>query len=248
MIDERSSTLLEQKRSSIISRLIKLQVVIAVLITIVSIFIGWQIPSLLRKKAQIENDLRIKGEELEKTKQDLEKSKSILLAINPILEKYGVLKKLSVDNLNSDVVKQSFDANQEIQLILARVYQGRQIPVWYYSKDVNVDPEFIKQSLEEFGFSVVSQHPQRPDLPTNNIAFGTNVRPEDAKLVAYTLIRAGIKIKALCGISAMSKASVIEVLGDERLVERPPLTVAQIRNQTSFVPCPADSVDEWPEK
>jgi len=240
MMDAQTDTIHEQNRNPFISRLIKFQIIIAVIIVIVSIIIGIQIPALLKEKTRLE-------QEIKETNKKLEQAKSVLFAINPILEKYGFLEELTVDTLNSDLVKQSFEANQQIQLILARAYRTRQLPVWYYSKDVNVDPVRVRNSLEEFGFNVVPQDPQRPDLPTNNIAFGKNVDPEDAKLVAYTLLRAGIEIKAICKSKTDSRDSIIQVLSDNRLLSKPAMTVEQIRNKRTFIDCP-DNFTDWPQE
>lgn len=186
-------------------------------------------------------------DELSRVSNKIEESKKVLFAINPILEKYGVLNKLTVDNLNSDLVKQSFEANQYIQTILSNAYNKSTKPVWYYSKDTNVDPVAVKDSLEQFGFHVIAKTAKRPDLPTNSIDFGSKVDPDEAKLLAYTLIRAGISIKAICISSLQSRANIIQIFGDDRLQNRPALTVEQIRVKNKFIFYPTPDVQKWPE-
>jgi hypothetical protein len=237
----------EQISNSFLSRVIKFQIVIAVIVVIVSIIVGIRIPSLIKQRNQLEQELQQKREELNQTGTKLEESKALLLAINPILEKYGVLKELTITNLNSSLVKQSFEANQQIQNMLSESFKRRDVPVWYYSKDVNVDPTKVRESLDEFGFKVVPQPPGRPDLPTNLIAFGNRLSPDEAKLVAYTLIRAGIEIRGMCRISNQSKASIIEVLADDRILNKTALTVEQIHNKTEFIQCLPNNV-EWPQE
>src|SRR5215208_1816814 len=92
-----------------ISRLIKAQVVIAVIIVVLSVVVGLQIPALLKEKSRLQKDVTDKQMQLDKINGQLDDARKVLLAINPILEKYGVLKKLTVDDLNSDLVKQSFE-------------------------------------------------------------------------------------------------------------------------------------------
>jgi vacuolar-type H+-ATPase subunit I/STV1 len=246
-VTPRNNISFEHSRQPFLSRLVELQVVIAAITVLVSIIIGLRIPSLIKQKAQLEQELQQKSRELSQTNEKLEEAKRVLLAINPILEKYGVLKSLSVDSLNSNLVKQSFEANQQIQIILSNAFKERGVAVWYFTKDVDVDPVAVKDSLEQFGFKVIPKPPQRPDLSTNLIAFGEHVEPEDAKLVAYTLIRAGVEIRALCKTSAIAKTSIIQVLGEDRIRDRPTLSVEQIRNKSAFIQCPANDLNvSWP--
>lgn len=176
---------------------------------------------------------------------ELKEARDALLAINPMLEKYGVLKgKLTAENLNSTLVKQSLEANQEIQeLSPTNIERRKKATVTYFLKDV--DQNIVEEALRDFGFKLSIKSPIRPDLPTNNIAFGGKVAPEDAKLVAYTLIRAGIQIKALCRSSLTNNELTIQAFGDDRLLDKPALTVEEINSSTDFIYCPADNVP-WP--
>ena len=230
-----------------ISRLIKAQVVIAVIIVVLSVVVGLQIPALLKEKSRLQKDVTDKQMQLDKINGQLDDARKVLLAINPILEKYGVLKKLTVDDLNSDLVKQSFEANQEIQRALAKANSERPIPVWYFSKDVNVDPRAVREALQELRFDVLEKNAPRPDLPSNTVSFGESISPDEAKLVVYTLIRAGIPIKAMC--RNPRTGAVIQVYGDERLLNKPPVTVQQIRNKDQFISCPSREItEEWPSE
>lgn len=237
----------EQGQNSFLPRVIKLQIVIAVITVIISVLVGIQIPSVIRELQEKREELNKINGKLEQANGRLEQSKQVLLAINPVLEKYGVLKELTVDNLNSNLVKQSFEANQQIQQILSESFKGRNVPVRYYTKDQNVDPAKVGESLNELGFNVDARPPGRPDLSTNLVAFGNQVNGNDAKLVAYTLIRAGKDVKGMCKISNPSKTSNIEVLADDRLLDKPALTVEQIRNKTVYVTCPPNNVP-WPQE
>lgn len=235
----------ERRESPFISRLMKAQIVIAVIIVVLSVVIGLRIPALLKEKSRLEKDLTDKQEQLEQIHGQLDEARKVLLAINPILEKYGVLKKLTVDDLKSDLVKQSFEANQEIQRTLAQANSERRVPVWYFSKDVNVDPRAVRESLQELGFNVLENNAPRPDLPSNTVSFGESISPNEAKLVVYTLIRAGIPIKAMC--RNPRTGPVIQVYGDERLLNKPPVTVQQILNKNQFIACPSREItEEWP--
>lgn len=198
------------------------------------------------KAINLTNVIHKKTEELNQKEKELQDAKAALLAINPLLEKYGVLKdKLTAENINSNLVRQSLEANQEIQNISsANIDRRRGYIVIYFLKDV--DAGKVEIALRDFGFNLRTSSPQRPDVPTNFIAFGTKVNPEDAKLVAYTLIRAGVNIKGMCKMLSTSRVSTLQVGGDERLLNHPTLTVDQIRYKPDFQRCPQDT-ETWLE-
>ena len=156
-------------------------------------------------------------------------SEQLLQAINPMLKKYGVLQELTFDNLNSDLVKQSLEANQEIQRIgSGNIQQRRNIKIEYRIKDV--DNEKVGEALSEAGFNpkILKSY---LETPTNLIAFGKNVKIEDLKLVSYILMRAGIEVKDFCKTSATSNSSLIQVISGNYLVNSPALTVDEIKNK-----------------
>ncbi|MGB7947259.1 MAG: hypothetical protein WCH75_06225, partial [Candidatus Binatia bacterium] len=75
-------------------------------------------------------------------------------------------------------------------------------------------------------------------IPTNAIWFGSPVDIEDVKLVALTLIRAGVQIRAIRPIQdyLVNKKDLplIQVGADSSVVNDPPLTVEQIRAASRF--------------
>ena len=205
-----------------------------------------QVRKFEMKSSELALEINRKTGELNEKEKQLEEAKAALLAINPLLEKYGVLKeRLSANNISSNLVKQSLAANQEIQNISSTNVGRREgYTVDYFLKDA--DAGKVEAALREFGFNLRTNIPQRPDVPTNLIAFGTKVNPEDAKLVAYTLVRAGVDIKGMCRMLSSPRASIIQVLGDDRLLNRLAMTVDQIRGKTEFQPCP-EPMKPWPE-
>jgi hypothetical protein len=97
----------------------------------------------------------------------------------------------------------------------------------------------VIKALSDEGFQVTSAV-SRNDEPTNAIVFGSKVNPEDAKRVAYVLIRAGVAIKAIYRSSRTSplhgkdRRAAIQVLSDPLIRDRPALTVEEIRSQERF--------------
>jgi hypothetical protein len=178
-------------------------------------------------------EIRKKTDELSAAEKQLQKTSKALSAINPFLEEYGVLPdKLTADNINANLVKQSLEANREIQTMSStNVERRRGYSVVYFRK--NVDAGKVEAALKEFGFSPEIKTPERPNDATDLIAFGSNVNSQDAKLVAYTLIRAGVDIRVMC----RSKLPNIQVVGWSSLQDHPAMTVDQIRGQTEFQLC-----------
>ena len=194
-----------------------------------------QVRKLDLKSDQLAREITIKGEELKQEEKKLQEAQVALSAINPFLKKYVLKEKWTADNINSNLVKQSLEANQEIQTVLSRDVGRRGYTVDYFKKDS--DPEKVEAALKEFGFKFETKAPHRPNDPTDVVAFGEKVSPEDAKLVAYTLVRAGVEVKSLCR-ARYGGPAIIQVLGDNRFRDRPAMTVDQIRGKTEFQACP----------
>lgn len=106
--------------------------------------------------------------------------------------------------------------------------------VKYYPK--NVDSSVIQDSLSKLGLKLETGQSPDPNIPTNSIRFGSQVTLEDVKLVAYTLIRAGVELKAIRPFVKPDdpKSLLIQVGADKTLNTRPPLTVEDIRKAPKF--------------
>lgn len=229
-----SEVALKNKRAYIIS------MIISGAILLIGVVWLWYSFAEVRKLQKTSDDLTQqiadKNKELKLESEKVEEAKRILDVINPMLKQYGVLKEPTIENLNSDLVKQSLEANQEIQKASASGNKTREkLTVLYYLKDV--DAGKVETALKEVGYNVKIATPIRPDLPSNLIGFGKDVSVEDAKLATYILMRAGVEIKEICRSVVISKSSIIQVLGAENLLNKPSLTVEQVQNKTVFPPC-----------
>ena len=134
-------------------------------------------------------------------------------------------------------IDQSLKANQAIQQAAARAPAASRgnVVVQYFPK--NVDGNRVEAALTELGFRLDRRSALVPALPTNSIWYGTPVALEDVKLVALTLIRAGVQIRAIRPFpdySPRKDASLIQVGADVAVADRPPLTVDAIRDGTAF--------------
>jgi len=135
-------------------------------------------------------------------------------------------------------VHQSLSANQDLQRAATLGGQSRRkaVTVEYFPK--NVDQNKVEAALIELGFQLRKATTIVPNLPSNAIWFGTPVDIEDVKLVALTLIRAGVEIKAIRPIqdhlTSKKDAPIIQVGADVSIVARPPMTVEAIRAAKQF--------------
>jgi len=205
----------------------------SMIISVIAILLGggWLLYSFVQVRA-IEIRKSEHQTEANNLNQQIQQENEKLLLVKKELEDAKILR----DNLPAKLVTQSLEANQEIQSTFTKDNKNRrEFTVLYYVK--NADTGKVETALKEFGFNIKITNPIRPDLPSNLIAFGKKVSAEDAKLIAYTLMRTGIEIKELCQASDNSKSLVIQILGAESLLNNPALTVDKVRSKTMFPPC-----------
>ena len=138
-------------------------------------------------------------------------------------------------------VQESLYANKALQVAVTNVpaqehERRKRITLEYFPK--NVDAGKVKAALSELGFTVTEPKAVVPDVPTNAIWFGSPVSLEDVKLVALTLIRAGVQIRRISPIPydlpGKKDAALIQVGADTKFVNDPPLTVDAIQAATAF--------------
>ena len=111
--------------------------------------------------------------------------------------------------------------------------QRNQITVQYFPK--NVDGNIVKSSLKELGFEITLGKPGIPDVPTNALFYGDKVPLDDVKLVALTLIRAGVEIKHIRLFhDSTGRESLIQVGSGTAYISKPPYSVEAIQQATKF--------------
>ena len=201
------------------SALLKVQVVIAVVALGVTILVLLQIGSLFEKKGELEKEIKqkeIKVEELEKV---IAEKKTLIASLTPSARK-GLGFKQGTDDQGLTIPGQSLSARDAANEIIQRSSADDQnrrkhITVQYFPKnlDKEVNIHIVIPSLQEFGFIVEKKEAVVTWKQTNAIWFGSRVKPEDVKLVAYTLISAGMKIRWIKPFqkSDPRKASLIQI-------------------------------------
>lgn len=240
-----NSTALEnqgKKQHSGYSPLVKAQVVIAIVALTVTIIVVFQIGSLFEIKTGLE-------EEIKKNEKKLEEIKKEIDILKPLARTGLGFKTIDLSQ-ESSVPEQSLKASiaaNELAKLSSEIDRERRkhITIQYFPKNLNkeVNLNIIVPSLQKFGFRVEKKRAIVTWTPTNAIWFGANVKIDDVKLVAYTLISAGIKLKTIGPFKSPSrrKAPLIQIgalsikVGEKNIVEKwPELTVEYIRKTEVF--------------
>jgi tetratricopeptide (TPR) repeat protein len=154
--------------------------------------------------------------------------------LNQLFRSFGLTRKPSpeetVQILNANAKRDSL--REEYPDIAKR----RAITIQYFPKDV--DRKTVEQAIKELGFelTIITPKPKLEALPTNAIWFGSEVGAENVKLIAYTLIRAGVNIKAIRPFRNQgSRNKIVQVGSDGSLVYRTAsLTVKDIEATGEF--------------
>jgi hypothetical protein len=152
----------------------------------------------------------------------------------------GVLEKMNAwgfvgKQVSAQTMESALAAESERErLALQREPEARRsITVRYYPKDVDRDK--VEGALRALGFTLQEGRPTLEDIRTNAIWFGESVPIEDVKLVAFTLIRAGVEIVTIRPFRGTGrKPRIIEVGADVQYVGKEPLSVNEIRDATEF--------------
>lgn len=93
----------------------------------------------------------------------------------------------------------------------------------------------VKSALLGLDFKFTEGEPGIPDVGTNAIFFGDKVPIEDVKLVALTLIRAGVEIKYIRPFkNSTGRSLLIQVGAGTAYVSKPPLSVEAITDAKNF--------------
>jgi hypothetical protein len=182
------------------------------------------------------NEIGENEKQLTRQRKQIEKNKKTIESLAPhALDDFG-FKEASNTQVSDYQIDQSLDADSARKQLAAKSDSGRRqnVQIEYFWK--NVDYNKVEEALRQLGFKVTVKE-QINDLATNALWFGTQVNQEDAKLVAYTLIRAGIQFKGIRYFrptSPRANTALIQIGSDPALVNKPALTVDEIRNKTQF--------------
>jgi hypothetical protein len=207
---------------------------------------GYQLHVINKETAQAAAALTAKNEEviekdklLKEMEEKIKVKEMIVKQIDLLLEEFGWTKAQLADR--QFLIIDSLKANNELQRVSsANEERRRGITIRYYSKrsDISNSVNKVVEALKGLEFQVEVRDPDVPGNATNTIVFGSNVSPEDAKLVAYALMRAGVEIKAIYKASGRDKPPIglneIQILGDRAMERQKSLTVEEVRTSIEF--------------
>jgi hypothetical protein len=164
----------------------------------------------------------------------------ILAALIPLLKDFGWDgAKIPKDLKDINRIKRSVEADDQLTRLRleSRPPQARSATIEYFQKDV--DGLKVEAALREFGLKFSEKPPLVPDVPANDVVFGDDVPPENAKIVAYVLIRAGVDIKGIHLSNIPSKAHIVQVIASRIAADEEPLSPDSISLMSSFDRDPA---------
>jgi len=140
-------------------------------------------------------------------------------------------KEIQVKHKYLEVISTSIGVPADAASTAAYERRGKTI-IEYFLKDV--DQKKVLSAIQDLGFKVKSI-PPFGTTPTNAIWFGSHVDVEEVKLVAYALIHAGVNIREIKPfLKSEGREGVIQIGGLPRAVEKPPLTIEQIKAIRQF--------------
>lgn len=98
------------------------------------------------------------------------------------------------------------------------------------------DGDRVEQALRKIKYQLIVQPTIVANQPTNAIWFGSQVKLEDVKLVAETLISSGIEIKAIKPFQQETEFTRlrIQVGAESQFANQPPLKLEQVQLSTEF--------------
>jgi hypothetical protein len=192
------------------------------------------------QNAEIQRSKSVQArKEAESARQEAEAARKVAEErTDALLKQFGwESSRLSKGSLDRYSVQQSLTANQDLQQTagLAPRESRKAVTVQYFPKDV--DGEKVESALLELGFTLDKKRAPVPGIPTNSIWYGTRVSIGNVKLVALTLIRAGVQIKAIrpfADYSPRKNAALIQVGADVAVINSAPLSVEGIRDASHF--------------
>lgn len=210
----------------------------ALLVLLVIVLGAWSVKAA-RDRAVVEAERSARQSAEQERDRAVAAEKIALERTNALLAQFGWnSEKLTTVVSDQYSVAQSLNANQALQQAMPRAGRERRkaVTVEYFPK--NVDENKVEAALAELGFSLRKPPPVVHAIPTNAVWFGLPVAVEDVKLVALTLIRAGVQIRAIRPIQdylvAKRDLPLIQVGADAAVINDPPLTVEAINAAARF--------------
>jgi hypothetical protein len=215
----------------------------SVIYTVVSLLIGgiWlsysiiqvsnlrkEVSGLTQAKAELDKEIeekKIENERLGELKRTL-------------LREWGWTDKTIGNDETIGKEEETLEANNQRQAIAsttdtpANLERRKNITIEYFPKDF--DKDSVRAALRGLGFTTLIRE-SPGTTPTNSVWFGRSVHVDDVKLVAFTLIRAGVEIRDIRPyLDSGGRESLIQLGGRPLAVNKPVWTVERISAAKDF--------------
>lgn len=153
------------------------------------------------KQAQVKT-IREQKEKIDSEADMLKDMSAKMDSVLLLAQQKGALAAVKPSEVDRPRVQQALAASVALgQQATSAVPGGTEIQ--YFSKDI--DKAVVLKALHDAGFRFAEKEPQLPNSRTNAIWVGDPVPLSDAKVVALTLIRAGVQIHAIMRFREDSK-------------------------------------------
>ena len=150
-------------------------------------------------------------------------------------QSFGELKQIvrSYGNTDPDItaekIKISFEADSYRRILASEDTESSRsnVMVEYFVK--KLDKNIVKDALGELGFQVEEKMPKIPNAMTNAIFYGKDVPENAVKLVAATLVRAGVELKYIGPfLNSDGREMRMQIVHREKSKNNAALTLEQI--------------------
>lgn len=196
----------------------------------------------LREAAMEQQRIAVQAREDEAVQREKAEAlaKSLRNELDQRLAQYGVKASTRAAAVASPQLQlQIFQANAALEsasITDDERARRRSTTVEYFAR--GVDDNKVEAALLGLGFTVRKPDAKFPGAPSNAIWFGSAARIDDVKLVALTLVRAGVRIVAIrplqTYLAGKKDQALIQVGTDMSMLDAPGLTVEQIQKATEF--------------
>ena len=209
----------------------KLLTLMVLLIISTSITIYFSFTDSNEKRNEIKKNEETINGLIELLKDFRRETNEYFVSLSSKLSSFGWLKP---EEARTEDIEESMKANEYRSILLdLDSSKLKNITVQYFPK--NVDGDKVTKAFEELGYKVEIGNTQVNNVESNSIWFGSNVKIEDVKLVALTLIRAGVKIKVIRPFkNSGTRKNLIQVGADALYQNRNALTVNEIVQASNF--------------
>ena len=232
LLDDVSSWERRHRRRFYVSLLIP-----TTLALILMVFVAVKTNELQNKVDQLNKEIEEKTQAIGLLQNKIDSTKKIYDDVGFTFEKDFAWDKNDLIDRSEDAVRESNLAHTRIMESLVANKINVKTVIRYYSRRADNDQIVLTLKKCAFRDFYIFNESFNDPTPTNTIYFSKAVNIEDVKIVAYALIRAGLKVRHIEPYSASverQKSGSVEIAGFQRFESSKPLTSREIADATAF--------------